>query len=271
MIIEYANSDLKNAQIAIMGFPYDRTSSFIPGSRLGPRYIRICTENIEWFSPYQNRSVASVKIADLEDYEFRTEDPIKEMEEKAYELYRKQRRVIFLGGEHTISFPIIKGIKRVIKEFSVIHFDAHADLRDEYHGERLSHAAAMRRVGEVVGLKSIYQFGIRSGTEEEFSLNKNLYRFTVWSNLKRVLMKIPEPIYLTIDVDVVDPSQMPAVSTPEPNGIPFKELIDSILLLKGKRIIGADIVEYNPLACTPYATGAAVAVILRELILVMAG
>ncbi|MCX7995748.1 MAG: agmatinase [candidate division WOR-3 bacterium] len=271
MVIEYANSDLQNAEIVLIGFPYDRTSSFIPGSRLGPRYIRICTENIEWFSPYQNRSVASLKIADLDDYEFHTEDQIKEMEEKAYELYRQKKRVIFLGGEHTISPPIIKGIQRAIKQFSVIHFDAHADLRDDYHGERFSHAAAMRRAGDTIGLRNIYQFGIRSGTKEEFSLNKNLYRFSVYKNLKKIIKKIPEPVYITIDVDVVDPSQIPAVSTPEPNGITFKELIDSLLLLKNKKIIGADIVEYNPLATTPYASGSAVAVILRELILIMAG
>ncbi|MEO0129126.1 MAG: agmatinase [candidate division WOR-3 bacterium] len=269
MIIEYANSDLKSADIVIIGFPYDRTSSFVPGSRFGPRYIRMCTENIEWFSPYQNRSVESVKIADLDDYEFETDDQLKEMEEKAFELYKKGKRVIFLGGEHTVSFPIVKGINRVIKKFSIIHFDAHADLRDNYHGEKFSHAAAMRRAGDIIGLNNIYQFGIRSGTEDEFYLNKNLFRFEALKPLKKILKKIPDPIYITIDVDVIDPSQVPAVATPEPNGITIKELIDSLLLLKNRKIIGADIVEYNPLASSPYASGSAVAVILRELILIM--
>ncbi|MEO0094602.1 MAG: agmatinase [candidate division WOR-3 bacterium] len=269
MIIEYANSDLKNAEIVIIGFPYDRTSSFIPGSRFGPRYIRICTENIEWFSPYQNRSVESVKIADLEDYEFHTNNQIKEMEGKAFELYKKGKKVIFLGGEHTVSFPIIKGISRIIREFSVIHFDAHADLRDEYHGEKYSHAAVMRRIGDLIGLKNIYQFGIRSGTKKEFTLNKNLFKFSAYPHLKKVINKIPEPVYVTVDVDVVDPAYLPAVATPEPNGISVKELIDCFLLLRNKEIIGADIVEFNPLATSPYASGSAVAVILRELILVM--
>ncbi len=269
MIIEYANSDFKNAEIVIIGFPYDRTSSFIPGSRFGPRYIRMCTENIEWFSPYQNRSVESVKIADLDDYAFETDDQLKEIEEKVFELYKKGKRVIFLGGEHTVSFPIVKGINRVIKKFSIIHFDAHADLRDNYHGEKFSHAAAMRRAGDVIGLNNIYQFGIRSGTENEFSLNKNLFRFSAFQPLKKIINKISDPIYVTIDVDVIDPSQLPAVATPEPNGITFKELIDSLLLLKNKKIIGADIVEYNPLVTSPYASGSAVAVILRELILTM--
>lgn len=269
MIIEYANSNLEQAEVVLIGFPFDRTSSFIPGSRFGPRYIRMCTENIEWFSPYQNRTLEPLKIADLGDYEFHTENQIKEMEQKAFELYKKEKTTIFLGGEHTISFPIIKGISRVIKKFSVIHFDAHADLRDDYHGEKISHATAIKRASEIVGLKNIYQFGIRSGTEQEFGLNKNLFRFNAFQPLKKIINKIPDPIYITIDVDVIDPSALPAVATPEPNGITFKELIDSLLLLKNRKIIGADIVEYNPLATSPWASGSLVADILREVILVV--
>ncbi len=269
MIIEYANSKPDQANIILIGFPFDRTTSFIPGSRFGPHYIRVCTENIEWFSPYQNRSLDSLKIADLEDYEFRTGDQIEEMEEKAFELYDKGKTVIFLGGEHTITFPIIKGVSRSAGKLSIIHFDAHADLRDDYHGEKISHATAMKRVGDIIGMENIYQFGIRSGTEEEFSLNKNLFRFSAYQPLKQIINKISEPIYITIDVDVIDPSALPAVATPEPNGITFKELLDSLLLLKGKRIIGADIVEFNPLVTSPYASGSTVAEILRELILIM--
>jgi len=269
MIIEYTNSNLDQADIVIIGFPFDRTSSFIPGSRFGPRYIRICTENIEWFSPYQNRSVASLKIADLNDYEFHTENQIQEIEEKAFELYKKRKTTIFLGGEHTISFPIIKGINRIIKNFSVIHFDAHADLRNDYHGEKICHATTIKRVSEIVGLKNIYQFGIRSGTKEEFSLNKNSFRFSVFQPLKEIINKIPDPMYVTIDVDVVDPSALPAVATPEPNGITFKELIDSLLLLKDRKIIGVDIVEYNPLATSPWVSGSLVADVLREMILIV--
>ncbi|MGQ9664879.1 MAG: agmatinase [bacterium] len=269
MIIEYANSNLEQAEIVIIGFPFDRTSSFIPGARFGPRYIRMCAENIEWFSPYQNRTLESLKIADLGDYEFHTEDQIKEIEKKAFELYKKGKTTIFLGGEHTISFPIIKGISNVVKKISVIHFDAHADLRDDYRGEKISHATTIRRVSEIVGLRNIYQFGIRSGTEQEFGMNKNLFRFTALKPLRKIINKISDPIYITIDVDVIDPSALPAVATPEPNGITFKELIDALLLLKNRKIIGADIVEYNPLATSPWASGSLVAAILRELILIV--
>ncbi len=236
---------------------------------MGPRYIRICTENIEWFSPYQNRSLESVKLCDLGDYEFNTEDHLVEIERAVFKVYKSKKTGIFLGGEHTITFPIIKAIHNFYERFSIIHFDAHADLRDELHGEKICHATALRRVSDIIGLNNIYQFGIRSGTAEEFKINKNLFRFEVYKPLRRILKGIPDPIYLTIDVDVLDSSQCPAVATPEPGGITFRELIDALILLKGKRIIGADIVEYNPLATSPWASGSVVAEILRELILTM--
>lgn len=269
MQIEYSNAQFKDAKIIIEGFPYDRTSSFIPGSRFGPHYVRFCTKNIEWYSPYQKKSVGDLKICDLGDHEFATKDPIKEIEREVRRIYAKGKTGIFLGGEHTISYPITRAIQSVKGRFSVIHFDAHADLRNEFDGEKVCHACAIRRVSEVVGLKNIYQFGIRSGTEEEFKMHKNFFKFDVYKPLKKILAKIKSPVYLTIDVDVVDPSALPAVSTPEPGGISFRELIDSIMLLKSKNIIGADIVEYNPLSASPWASGSLVADILRELILVI--
>ena len=269
MQIEYSNSTFKEASIIIEGLPFDRTSSFIPGSRYGPHYIRFCTENIEWFSPYQSRSVGSLKICDLGDYEFKTSDHIKEIEKEVVRIYKKGKRAVFLGGEHTISYPIVKAVHGIKGPLSIIHFDAHADLRDEYQGQKIAHATAIRRVSDLVGLKKIYQFGIRSGTAEEFEYGKNLFRFQVYKPLKRSLARIKEPIYLTIDIDVIDSGTMPAVSTPEPGGISFTELVDSLLLLKHKKIVGADIVEYNPLSASPWASGSLAACILREVLLVM--
>ncbi len=267
--IEYASASFNDARIVILGIPYDRTSSFIPGSRFGPRYIRTCTENIEWFSPYQNRSLASIKICDLGDYEFTTQNHLAEIEDAVSKIYKMKKVAIFLGGEHTITFPIIKGIKDFAGKFSLIHFDAHADLRDDLNGEKICHATAIRRTADVIGFENIYQFGIRSGTEDEFKRKKNFYPFEVLRPLKRVIDKIPDPIYLTIDVDVLDPSQCPAVATPEPAGISYKELIEAMMVLRGRRIIGADIVEFNPLATSPWVSGSVVASLLREVILII--
>ena len=267
MKIEYALSDLKDADVVILGIPFDRTSSFIPGSRLGPASIRQCTGNIEAFSPYQNKSVLDLKICDLEDIQFSSSNWLLEIERELRNIIDGKKFFVFLGGEHTITLPIVKALKKKYRKFSVVHFDAHADLRDKFAGEKICHATALRRVSEVVGIENVWQFGIRSGTQEEFKFHKQLYRFKVYEPLRKIINKVKEPIYLTIDVDVLDAGVLPAVSTPEPGGISFKELVDALLLFKHKKIIGADIVEYNPLSAPPYASGSTVAEILRELIL----
>jgi agmatinase len=267
MKLYYANSKLKEAQIIIIGLPYDKTSSFLPGSRFGPEYIRICSENIEDYSPYQDKSLLDQKICDLNDLQFHTENWLLEIEKEVEKIFSTEKNFIFLGGEHTITVPIVKALKSKCQNFSVVQFDAHCDLLDEYLGEKMCHAATVRRISDVIGIDNIYQFGIRSGTKEEFSCNKRIFKFKVLEPLSKVFNEIKEPIYLTIDVDVLDPGVLQAVSTPEPGGISYRELIDSLILLQNKRIIGADIVEYNPLAASPYASGSTVAEILRELIL----
>jgi len=269
MKLYYANASAKEGRIVVLGLPYDRTVSFAPGTRYGPEFIRRCSDNIEDYSPYQNKSLNDVKIYDAGDVYFETPDWIIESR-KALDTFRKDQIVIVLGGEHTVTLPGITYCKEQYGEFSVIHFDAHCDLRDEYLGEKICHATVMRRVSEVIGLENLYQFAIRSGTREELSMNKNLYKFSVFEHLPNVLSAINKPVYISIDVDVLDPGIMPAVGTPEPGGISYKELIDSLILLENKRIIGADIVEYNPLAASPWASGCTVAEVLRELILLCA-
>lgn len=269
MKLYYADTDLNTADYVVLGLPYDRTSSFIPGSRFGPQFIRMCSENIEDHSPYQNDSVCNLKICDLEDIAFETKDWFVETQKAAENIVDREKRFIFLGGEHTITVPVIQAFKKQYEHFSVVQFDAHCDLRDEYLGEKVCHATAMCRVCDIIGQDNLYQFGIRSGTREEFSSGKNLYRFRVAEHLLSVVDNIPEPIYITIDVDVLNPCAVPAVSTPVPGGIDYNELVGALLTLKKKKIIGADIVEYNPLAASPWASGSTVAELLRELLLVM--
>ena len=268
MKLYYANSSLSDAQVVVFGLPYDRTSSFIPGSRFGPQYIRQCTENIEDYSPYQDKSLDDLRICDLGDIQFYGEDWLVQIEEEVAKIADEKALPIFLGGEHTITPPVARALRKKRGAFSLVQFDAHCDLRDEYLGEKNCHATAMRRAVEVVGAERVYQFGIRSGTREEFEFGKNLYRFEVLKPLSRVLNQVEEPIYISIDIDVLDPSAVPAVSTPEPGGISYRELVDSLMLFRGKKIIGADIVEYNPLAASPYASGSTAAEVLRELIFV---
>ncbi len=269
MKLFYARASLEDARIVVCGLPVDKTSSFLPGTKFGPMYIRYCTENIESFSPYQENDLQKLKICDLEDLKLEDQDWYAETRKFVEKHFNPDKKFIFLGGEHTITLPIIEVLRKYYKKFSIIHLDAHADLRDEYLGNKICHATVMRRAGDIIGLENIYQFGIRSGTGQEFKLHKNLYKFEVYQPLRKIIDKIPGPVYLSIDVDVVNPAVLPAVSTPASGGISFQEMIDSILLFKNREIISLDIVEFNPLAGNPYASGTAVAEILRELILIL--
>ena len=268
MKLYYAGSSFEEADIVITGIPYDRTSSFLPGSKYGPEFIRFCSENIEDYSPYQEKSMNDLKLCDFDDLAFDNENWDETVEKKVKELYNKNKFFVFLGGEHTVAVPVIRVLKDIYPDLSVIQFDAHCDLRDEYQQKKLCHATIMRRVSELIGIEQIYQFGIRSGTKEEFSFGKNLYKFEVFKPLSSIIKSIKGPVYLSIDVDVLDPGVLPAVSTPEPGGISYQELIKSLLLVRDKQLIGADIVEYNPLTASPYASGSTVAEILREVVLV---
>ncbi len=269
MKLYYADAEYNDADIVVLGIPFDRTSSFIPGSRFAPQFIRQCSENIEDYSPYQDKTLLDKKICDLGDMLLSTGDWLAEIEKTVHDIVADKKLPILLGGEHTVTLPIIKALKQSFSTFSVIQFDAHCDLRDEYLGDKICHATVMRRVSDIVDIKNMYQFGMRSGMKEEFKFNKNIYTFKTLKSLSSVIDKIQKPIYLTIDVDVLDPGALPAVSTPEPGGISYRELIDSLLLFKNKKIVGADIVEYNPLAAAPYASGSTVAEILREVILIL--
>jgi agmatinase len=269
MKLYYANSSLEDADLVVLGLPYDRTSSFLPGSRFGPQYIRQCADSIEDYSPYQEKSLLDLKICDLGNIEFSGEDWLAQIETRVRKIYDKTKRMIFLGGEHTITPTIVRAIKKAHRDISLVQFDAHCDLRDEYLGEKNCHATAIRRAIDTLGADRVYQFGIRSGTGEEFASGKHLYKFSIHKPLSEVINEIKEPIYISIDVDVLDPGVLPAVSTPEPGGVTYRELIDALLLLRGKEIAGADIVEYNPLAASPWPSGSTVAELLRELILVM--
>jgi len=269
MKLYYATTAYNDADIIIIGLPLDRTSSFIPGSRFGPQFIRQCSENIEEYSPYQDKRLSDLKICDLGDLHFETNNWLLEIEQAVKKIFDDKKIPILLGGEHTITLPIIKALKRHYPHPSVVQFDAHCDLRDEYLGEKVCHATVIRRVSDLLGIENIYQFGIRSGTEKEFQFNKNLYKFNSYQSLKSVIGKISAPIYLTIDLDVLDPAVLPATSTPAPGGISYQELLNSLLLFKDKKIISVDIVEYNPLAASPYSSGCVAAEILREVILLV--
>jgi len=267
-------STIENSDTVIFGVPFDGTTSFRPGARFGPAAIRNESFGIETFSPYCNRDLEDFKIADMGDLELpfgNTERVLAEIENTADEIFLLNKRPVMLGGEHLASLGAIRAAKRHYGDLVILHFDAHADLRSDYMGERLSHATVMRRVYELVGDGQIYQFGIRSGERAEFEFAAEhtiMERFTV-KTVSDVVKNLRSPVYLSIDLDVLDSSVLPGTGTPEAGGISFLEFAEAINALKGLNIVGADIVELAPHYDQSGASTAVACKILRELLLIL--
>jgi agmatinase len=180
---------------------------------------------------------------------------------------------LLIGGEHTASVGAVRGALRCHPDLQVIQVDAHADLRDEYEGLRTSHATVMRRIADAVGLDHICQYGIRSGIKEEFELAQGcLYSGAELALTRQVRDQIHRrPVYLTIDIDVLDPSCAPGTGCPEPGGPTFRELLSFVYSLQGLQVIGVDVMEVLPAADVNDITSIAAAKLIREAALLFGG
>ena len=257
----------EHANIVLLGCPLDITSSFRNGSKFGPESLRRASWTLETYSPYCDRDLEDINFADRGDLELpqgNLLESLEMIEDASRSLVEDGRKPFFFGGEHLVTYPIMKGIKRVFPALQLVHFDAHCDLRDDYEGQKLSHATVMKRVGEL-GDITMHQIGVRSGTRQEF---KELTPVDSPEMLKTRLD--PEaPVYISFDIDVFDPSLVPGVTTPEPGGLIFNEVIEYLKVLKGARIIGADLVELAPDYDITFVSSVCAAKVVREIIMLM--
>ncbi|OAT82926.1 agmatinase [Desulfotomaculum copahuensis] len=266
--------DYTAASLVLLGAPMDFTVSFRPGARFGPEQIRRVSVGLEEYSPSLDRDLSGFAYYDAGDVCLvpgRIEASLHRIGRAVGQVMADGKFPLLLGGEHLVTLPAVEATTRYFPELAVIHFDAHADLRDDYLGERLSHATVMRRVAEVVGGKNIYQFGIRSGTREEFAYARaqtNLFRGEIISSLRQVLERLKgRPLYITLDIDVLDPAYAPGTGTPEPGGCTPGEIFTALYMLKDRQIVGMDLVEVCP-ACDPTESTALLAAkLVREAIL----
>lgn len=266
-------SEYNEADIVLFGAPFDGTTSFRPGTRFGSKAIRSESFGIETYSPYQDRDLEDLKVFDAGDLELcfgNTEKVLKDIEECTDKILEDKKLPVMIGGEHLVTLGTIRSFAKKYDDLHVVHFDAHTDLRDDYLGEKLSHATVMRRVLEIIGDKKLFQYGIRSGEKAEFEFAKkysNLTKFD-FSNLEEDLKKLEgKPVYFSIDLDVLDPSEFPGTGTPEAGGVRFMELLNAILTVSKLNIVGFDIVELSPHYDNSGRSTAIACKILRELLL----
>ncbi len=263
------------AKTVIFGAPFDSTTSYRPGTRFGSKAIRSESFGIETYSPYQDKDLLDYNIFDAGDPELcigNVDTALAQIEELTAEILADGKRPFMLGGEHSVTLGSVTSVYNKYKDLYIIQFDAHADLRDDYLGVKKSHACVMRRCWEMVGDGHIYQFGIRSGEREEFKFaaeHTKMNKFNLDGIEKAVEELQGKNVYLTIDMDVMDPSIFPGTGTPEAGGVQFMDLLEAVLKLKGLNIVGADINELSP-QYDPSGVSTAVACkLLREILLML--
>lgn len=262
------NPDYKSSDIIMTGLPFDGTATYRSGSRFAPEMIRLASWGMETYSPYFDKDLEDVNFHDAGDLELPLGNPHKTLElikNNVEQIYQDKKRFFGIGGEHLITLAVIQALNKFYKNLAVVHFDAHTDLRKEYLGEEMSHSAVMYHIGEIIGFENLKQIGLRSGTKEEFNLTKKYNtRLNSADELKCLQGK---NIFVSVDLDVLDPSIMPGTGTPEAGGLTFNELMSWFKNLKKLNIVGADVVELSPHYDTSGVSTAVAAKVIRELLM----
>lgn len=266
-----SQDDYRTADFVLLGIPMDFTVSFQPGSRFGPQAVRHVSEGLEEYSFYQHSSLEKVRFFDAGDLDLpigNVKASLERIQAVAGAVHADRKIPIALGGEHLVTLPLVQAAKHNFPDLAVFHFDAHADLRQEYLGERFSHATVMYQVANVVGPDNLYQFGIRSGTEEEFIYGKNNTNFfphEILRPLEQIVNRWDSrPVYVSIDIDVVDPAFAPGTGTPEPGGCSSAEILQAVLLMMRLPIVAIDIVEVLPAQDVSQRTALLAGKLVRE-------
>ena len=267
------DNDYQEAELVLFGAPFDSTTSFRPGTRFASKAMRGESFGIETYSPYQDKDLEDISVFDGGDLELifgNTEKVLGQIEEYTSKIVTDGKIPVMIGGEHLVTLGAVRAVAKQYPDLHVIPFDAHGDLREDYLGEPPSHATVIHRVCDILGDTRIFQFGIRSGDRSEFAWGKDRV-FTNKFNLdglEEVVEQLKgKPVYLTIDLDVLDPSVFPGTGTPEAGGISFMDLLHGILTASGLNIVACDVNELSPIYDQSGVSTAVACKVLRELLL----
>ena len=266
---------LPDARIALFGIPFEGRVNLRRGADHGPRDLRLASDSIETYSPFLGRDLEDLAIADLGDCQLGDGTPRAQLARAREEIRRFWRPglvPVMLGGDHTATLPVIEVLAPAIPELRILQLDAHPDLREEFLGERYNYASAMARVMDVVAPERVFQVGMRTGAREEYQRKApHLFPAHQIHPVEAVKRLLPDlrrhPLYVTIDVDVLDPSEAPGTGAPEPCGITASDLVEIVRLLQPCPVVGTDLMEVAHTWDPSGRTGITASWILREAIL----
>ena len=271
------DAEYEQAEVVLFGAPFDSTTSYRPGARFGSFAIRHESYGLETYSPYQDQDLADYPVFDSGDLELcfgSSEAALRDITERTEEILKDRKIPLMLGGEHLVTLGAVRAILKQWPDLHIIHFDAHADLRNDYLGAQLSHACVLRRCHDLLGDGRIHQFCIRSGDREEFSFaasHTDMHKFD-FSGLDMTVEQLKEqgvPVYVTIDLDCLDPSVFPGTGTPEAGGVTFSQLLTAICNVMETNVVGADVNELAPMLDSSGASTAVACKVVRELLLAL--
>lgn len=272
-----ASPDPERTRAVLFGVPMDFTVTARPGARLAPQRIRAVSDVLEEYSLELDASLADHPFHDAGDAAVvwgNVAATLAVVREIVAGVAAWGKIPFLLGGEHLLTLAAVEALLPRHPDLVVVQFDAHADLRDTYAGEALSHATVMRRVAELLPPGRVFQFGVRSATPEELAWARQrtrLFPGEVLAPLREVLADLSRaPLYVTVDVDVADPAHAPGTSTPEPGGVTARELLAAVTALRGCRVVGFDLVEVCPPADPADVAALLAARIVRDALLCFA-
>lgn len=268
------DNEYEEARVVLFGAPFDSTTSYRPGTRFASSAIRQESFGIESYSPYQDKDLEDAPVFDGGDLDLifgNSLASLNTIEEFTSRVASDKKIPFMIGGEHLVTLGSIRALAKIYPELHIIHFDAHADLREDYLGEKLSHATVMRRNWEILGDNRIYQYGIRSGEKSEFEFAKAGHVFMNKFNLKEFDETVKtlqgKPVYVSLDLDILDPSIFPGTGTPEPGGVTFNDLLAAISALASLNIVGMDINELSPVYDQSGVSTIVACKLIREMLL----
>lgn len=266
----------EEAETVLFGAPFDSTTSNRPGTRFGPSALRRESYGLELYSPYQDKDLSDCAVLDSGDLELPMGSSalaLEEIEARAAEILSAGKRPFLLGGEHLVTLGAFRAVFKQYPDVHIIHFDAHADLRQEYLGVELSHACVLRRCWDLTGNGRIFQFGIRSGDRSEWQWGRDhvsTHPFDLEGLEERVNALGDKPVYFTVDLDVLDPSVFPGTGTPEPGGVSFEALRRAVTLVCSRcNVVGCDVNELSPPYDPSGVSNAVAAKVVREMLLAL--
>ena len=270
------DKEFNEADIVLFGAPFDSTTSFRAGTRFGPSAIRHESFGIETYSPYQDKDMEDISVMDSGDIELAigdTEGVLKQIEERTEIILENNKLPFMVGGEHLVTLGAFRAVQKKYPDVHIIHFDAHADLRENYLGVELSHASVIRRCWDIIGDGKIFQFGIRSGERAEFMWAKEHTKMKKFSldGIEEVIESLKgKDVYFTVDLDVLDPSVFPGTGTPEAGGVTFEELRKAATkVCRMCNIVGCDVNELSPHYDQSGVSTAVACKIIREMLLAL--